>query len=730
MKICVNDSNSCRTHYCNSGGIFMTFFGSFKTKTICRKLLAAVFLVTGLFLCFPQTLQAADFKHNHTAACYSRQLAPCKAQHRQSSQNDTTTAHCGTCNASTTQTVTVYWYHCFGIGEDMETGGKRVCGSCGSQTYEWGMNGGGSHEVLQDVLTCGKTGTAVGRLWLTNLTPDWTKGGVTLEAGIRILGSLTLPGEPYSWDQKASWTAETKYTAEENGTYTVYGRDKEGRIVKETIDVRNIDRTGPSLTETVQTPTDWTRETVVVSWKAEDLQPDKSAGCGMAASPCSVDGGQSFTDQNTLTVSENGTVELLLQDLLGNQTMHRIPVTNIDRTAPEIQSLEIQEKDWQREAVTVQLKAEDLQPDGSAGCGLHETAYSLDGEAWQQESCFRITENGTYTFRVRDRLENSVERKLSISRIDRTAPVICSIQPDTSVTLKKEKILVRIRAEDLQPDGSRGSGLHETAYSLDGGQTWQKEDYFYVEAGKSYQVRVRDALSWESESRIVKRADFPFPEPSPVPDDPTPDPQPVPEPKPTPDPKPTPTPQPDKPEPEKPEPGTPQFPEGQPEAGDADENPDSTVSGADHKESGQGTEKEALSPGKVPEKKLLETGKKTDPVKTVLRVAAISAAVLALLGLLGFLVALYLFSLPVYWLEKDGEGGQAEHFLGKVLLHKENQGYYVHLSSGLLQGARTSSYRIRVSGLLLKQLKNSRILLECEEQSREAVVQETIDFTL
>lgn len=686
----------------------MRIFTQFRTYLLQKKRIV-ICLLPGL-LAFSGTIavQAADFKHTHSDSCYSYGMAPCNAQHQSGTRTDTTTAHCSRCGTSTTQTMTVNWYHCFGDGSDCELGGKRRCNQCGNQTYEWGGSSTGTHEIYRQILSCGKDGQSTGSLWLRNNTPGWTSGEVTLEAGVRVLdGTLRLPASPYSWNTQENWTGETRRQVSENGKYTVYARNAAGEVVSEAVTVKNIDRTAPILSNVERSEEEWTNQDVTLTLFPSDQQPDGSKGCGMAELPISYDGGSSYTQDNMLTVSGNGSFEVCLSDRLGNIGYANVTVSNIDKCGPVITGILAQQEGWQREEVTMQAGAYD--PEG--GIGMHENSFSLDQENWQAEPEFTFTENGEYRLWARDALGNETNQDFVVNRIDRTAPVIQELLPVKEKT-EQEKIFVTIEAADLQPDGSEGCGLHERAYSLDGGKSWQKENGFWVKEGERYDIRVRDSLLWESKERIVERKDFPYPPkeedggPENTEDPPV-------------------TSGDDEPEEEKTEEEKQIEDTPSPEPPEEDGRERKSLLRKKPATQKMDTTEEVIPENLAEEETELHIMKLPWYKTAVGKVAVIGAGILTALGLAVFVLLLFLRSVPVFCVE-----AAKETKLGRVLLHRSPEGYSVYLPEFMLEAAVTAQYRIKVSLFLLKWVENTRLLVESDEKNVEVLMQETIDFAL
>ena len=104
--------------------------------------------------------------------------------------------------------------------------------------------------------------------------------------------------------------------------------------------------------------------------------------------------GGAATAENTFEVTANGNYTLQLHaDGNANTAaaVVNVPIRNIDVTAPTVSghSLEPMEE-WTKDGVLVTLgEIRDLQPDGTAGCGLHELPYSYDnGQTWVGENYY------------------------------------------------------------------------------------------------------------------------------------------------------------------------------------------------------------------------------------------------------------------------------------------------------------------------------------------------------
>lgn len=343
---------------------------------------------------------------------------------------------------------------------------------------------------------------------------EWTTGEVTVQisaADIRDDGTFGagLAENPYSYDEGKEWGQTTELVLGENGDYPIWARDQYGNITKEIIEIRNIDVTPPRIKRVVCDEGE-NLPRVTARVEAEDVQPDGSAGSGLAQLAYSFDAGKIWTRENTHVHESNGTFEVLVRDRLGNVARRQYTVGNIDEYPPDERSVEVglQPEGWTRGDVTLTFSAKDSNPDGSEGSGLADAPWSYDGgETWQEENSCVAKENGVYRILVRDRCGNMTEKEVTVSNIDRTGPVVTLRQKPLIWLLGEASIT--IEAEDIQPDGEAGCGLAEKAFSRDGENWSEASEYQAAEPG-NYTFYVRDLLDNVTEASFtVKRAALP-----------------------------------------------------------------------------------------------------------------------------------------------------------------------------------------------------------------------------
>lgn len=338
---------------------------------------------------------------------------------------------------------------------------------------------------------------------ITSITcpEEWTAGNVTVsvQAGdLQEDGSegSGLADEAYSFDGGSSWQGNT-YTYMENGSYLIKVRDILGNTEEKEFNIHTIDRTAPKITVAQDTQANILTNTVTIS--AEDLQPDGEPGCGLAEEAYSFDGGKTWSVNNELIIKENTTLTAAVRDALGNIATQEISVSNIDTTPPEF-SLSISPLDWAEEC-RITAEGRDKNDAGEEGAG--NIQYSFDGgKTWSTGNSFTVTENGTYLVKGKDAVGNTAEKEITVNNIDRTGPTLRLTQ--TPQVWLYGNAVIKVEAQDLQPDGSQGCGLAEQPLSRDG-EEWSTDTEFECSEPGTYTFYGKDLLGNISESTIVVR---------------------------------------------------------------------------------------------------------------------------------------------------------------------------------------------------------------------------------
>ena len=288
----------------------------------------------------------------------------------------------------------------------------------------------------------------------------WTNGNVTLKVNGASDGSGSgLHAQPYSFSTtkgQYSWQASASKTFTSNQTVYVYTRDKLGNIaLRSTVTINKIDKTGPSISKAVVSPTAWSSGNGSVTVTATD------SGAGIK--DYSFDGGKTWQTSNTKTYAANASgIVVKVRDKANNISTYgtTLSITKIDKTAPTISKVTVSPSSWSSGNGSVTVTATDGQS------GIKD--YSFDGgKTWQTSNTKSYANNtSNIVVKVRDNANNIATHSstVSITKIDKTAPVIQSVSGNPDAPVNTDVTLV-INASDAL------SGI--TGYSFDGGETWQ-----------------------------------------------------------------------------------------------------------------------------------------------------------------------------------------------------------------------------------------------------------------
>ena len=399
---------------------------------------------------------------------------------------------CYTKGITSTETYTYEDTH----GHVIDASGVCVCGNIstpGSLCQRIVTKTGTREVVTKYIAACGMSEDAqIGTLSLKTSQDIWSKQVEIVASCTASHESFTLAMKPYIWNG-GSPTHENKYIVNENGTYSLELLNQEnerysrGAIIR----IHNIDHQAPTMDNYKLFPDEWTNDAVRIEITgAMDRQEDGSSGSGLATEPFLWQGMSQWTAEG-YTVEENGTVWVQIRDRLGNSREEKVTVRNIDKTAPVIKKVMLSDQ-TNAKSVNVCIVAEDLQPDTSQGCGLHEEAYSWDGgKTWQSSGYYEIVQNGSYTVQVRDALGNVQEESITVNNIDCTGPDVSYANLPTAWT--NQDVTVEIAALDKNEYGTRGIGLHNTPVSWDEGETWGNDTSYVMQENGTKTVWVRDA---------------------------------------------------------------------------------------------------------------------------------------------------------------------------------------------------------------------------------------------
>lgn len=260
---------------------------------------------------------------------------------------------------------------------------------------------------------------------LTPSTTSWTKGNVIVT--VTATDNYGVTG--YRLNDGA-WETGNKLTVTENGTYTVYAKDAIGNVSEgRNIIIRNIDRTVPLLTIN-PVSVGWTKEDVTVTFLATDNSNDTIYYA--VSENGSLTAEQVTGTETSYTVTHNGTYYVYARDLAGNVAKKIFNVSSIDKTAPIIQ-IHPFTTDWTNQDIEISFSATDNSND-TLVYAVSESDSLTSEEVTGNETSFLVTENSTYYVYTKDLAGNIAKKEVTVSNIDKTAPVITVDERNTAYT--------------------------------------------------------------------------------------------------------------------------------------------------------------------------------------------------------------------------------------------------------------------------------------------------------
>lgn len=153
---------------------------------------------------------------------------------------------------------------------------------------------------------------------IPNITSSTNKS-VTLNA-IASDSAFGLDSSAYSWDG-ITYSNNAKFKISKNGTYTLYVKNKIGKISSKKITINNIDKKPPKLSVSYST-TKKTNKNVTVTIKSnEPLQ--KLDGWSLSKDKLSL--------KKTYTKNTTGQKTIIVRDIAGNEVSQKIKISNIDK---------------------------------------------------------------------------------------------------------------------------------------------------------------------------------------------------------------------------------------------------------------------------------------------------------------------------------------------------------------------------------------------------------------
>ncbi len=167
----------------------------------------------------------------------------------------------------------------------------------------------------------------------------WSKEDVTVTLnaedvpGTALSCCSGLPAEAYSWDGGTTWGTVTEQVFGASNSFEIWIRDNAGNITKKNVDLK-IDKLAPI----VELNTEAVSGEIAIMANAEDVE-DVSGGnatqiSGLPAEAYSWDGGNTWTDNNCLLISKNGSYSVSVRDNAGNIATASISINSFIVSTP------------------------------------------------------------------------------------------------------------------------------------------------------------------------------------------------------------------------------------------------------------------------------------------------------------------------------------------------------------------------------------------------------------
>ncbi|WP_066310402.1 Ig-like domain-containing protein [Bacillus sp. FJAT-29814] len=193
---------------------------------------------------------------------------------------------------------------------------------------------------------------------------DWTNQDITVEVSMNEEGTLN----------------KTSHTFTENGTFIFIATDRAGNVTELPVTISNIDKVAPEI--------------IVEDYVKSPTNQDITVNVSMNE--------PGTLNQESYTFTKNGEFEFVATDRAGNVTTKLIKITNIDKVAPIITVFSYNTSPTNQDVVV--------------------TAETNEGTLNTTSHTF--TENGSFDFIAIDAAGNRTVQTITITNIDKTAPVI------------------------------------------------------------------------------------------------------------------------------------------------------------------------------------------------------------------------------------------------------------------------------------------------------------------
>lgn len=281
----------------------------FRKRYQIELIVCSLIMALAIALHMTERVHAAEshFSHSHRESCYKMVDGTCNAYHFSSYNEEYQVRNCSVCGTGTNHKLSATTITCKAQLESWQPDGKCTCTVCGTTT-PWSSAPTKSHTFKVKKVVCEMEEGETTATLSVSADTAWTNKGVTISAHVNVLKEDdSSSGITLSWP-------DGKMVAEENGTYTVTATNSLGQSISASATIACIDRVAPVIGSVTGNTDTMTKSEITISFSASDGES------GLAESPYSLDGGSTWSGNNTFTLKEGAPVTITVRDKAGNTT--------------------------------------------------------------------------------------------------------------------------------------------------------------------------------------------------------------------------------------------------------------------------------------------------------------------------------------------------------------------------------------------------------------------------
>lgn len=227
----------------------------------------------------------------------------------------------------------------------------------------------------------------------------------------------------------------------DNGEFEFQVQDRAGNKSKIVAQVSNIDKEKP-VASISYLPTGIVNTDVVITVEANE-NADIECLEGLELEEGST---------NKYIAKTNGEYSFRLVDQAGNENTQSVTISTIDKESPQI-TYSLSTEELTNNDVEIYLYS-------SEAYEVMHVSEEIREEVVDGNSRYYATENGNYTFKVKDRTGNEGETVIRITNIDRTPPIL-SVEYSTTEPINESVIATLLSNEDIVILNNNGQATYE-----------------------------------------------------------------------------------------------------------------------------------------------------------------------------------------------------------------------------------------------------------------------------